>query len=79
MSKVWNYLVLHRTSASLIAAYVYSAFIGALPMPDDKSGKFYHWFFVFTNTIAANLSRVNAHFSQDKALAQGDGSGAKSK
>jgi hypothetical protein len=73
MLKVWNFLVLHRTSASLIAAYVYSAFIGALPMPDDKSGKFYHWFFVFTNTLAANLSRVGAHLSQDKLVsAQGN-------
>ena len=74
MLKVWNFLVQHRTSASLIAAYVYSSFIGALPMPDDKSGKFYHWFFVFTNTLAANLSRVGAHLSQDK-LVQTQGNG----
>lgn len=68
MSKAWQFLMQHQTIVSLVAYYVGSAFVGALPMPGDKDGKFYHFFFVFTNTLAANLSRVSSHLQQDKAF-----------
>jgi len=34
--------------------------IGALPLPDTGSSKFYGWFFKFANGFAANLSRAAA-------------------
>jgi hypothetical protein len=62
MSTIWAYIVAHQTLFSLAAYAVLSAAVGSLPMPDNTSGKFYRWFFQFSNTIAANLSRVSASF-----------------
>lgn len=46
---------------ALVAAYWFmTASIGALPMPDNKSSKFYGWFFKMSNTFAANISRAAA-------------------
>lgn len=58
----FHYLQVHHTQDALIAYWLLSAAIGALPMPDDKSSKFYDWLFKFANTVGANLSRVNASF-----------------
>jgi hypothetical protein len=63
MSNVWAFLVAHQTTATLIGYYVFAAFVGALPMPDNTSGKFYRFFFAFINTIAANISRSSASIS----------------
>lgn len=52
------------TTATLGAYHVASAFVGSLEMPDATSGKFYRFFFKFTNRIAANYSRAKA--STDK-------------
>jgi hypothetical protein len=44
---------------ALVGAYwVFSAAVGALQKPDDKSGGFYKWVFSFLNTLAGNLSRA---------------------
>jgi hypothetical protein len=46
---------------TLVGAYWFlTASIGALPMPDTTSSKFYGWFFKMSNTFAANLSRAAA-------------------
>lgn len=37
-----------------------TAAVGALPMPDSTSTKLYGWFFKFSNTFAANVSRAAA-------------------
>lgn len=37
-----------------------TASIGALPMPDNTSSKFYGWFFKMSNAFAANVSRAAA-------------------
>lgn len=34
--------------------------IGAMPIPDSGSSKFYAWLFKFANGFAANLSRAAA-------------------
>jgi hypothetical protein len=45
----------------LVASYwALSNAIGALPLPDPTSSKFYSWFFKFANGFAANLSRAAA-------------------
>jgi hypothetical protein len=38
--------------------YTFAAAVGAMPSPDSTSGKFYAWFFKFSNTLAANLTRA---------------------
>jgi hypothetical protein len=40
--------------------WVFSAAVGALEKPTDKSGSFYRWAFQFLNTLAGNLSRAFA-------------------
>ncbi len=46
---------------TLVAGYWFlTASIGALPMPDNNSSKFYAWFFKMSNTFAANISRAAA-------------------
>jgi len=60
MTAIWNFIMAHQTTASLVAYYIFGAAVGALPMPDTSSGKFYRFFFSFCNTIAANISRVSA-------------------
>ena len=50
----------HPTYWTMGTYIVLSNFIGALPMPDATSSKFYGWFFKFANGLGANLSRANA-------------------
>ena len=38
--------------------WTFSAAIGALPAPTEKSGAFYRWAFQFLNTLAANVARA---------------------
>jgi hypothetical protein len=46
---------------TLVATYWFlTASVGALPMPDNTSSKFYGWFFKMSNTFAANISRAAA-------------------
>jgi hypothetical protein len=46
---------------ALVASYWFlTAAVGALPMPDATSSKLYGWFFKFSNTFAANVSRAAA-------------------
>jgi hypothetical protein len=61
-----SYLSAHHTLVVLVSYYVFSAAIGSLPMPDEKSSKFYGWFFKFSNTLSANLSRAWASYQQGK-------------
>jgi hypothetical protein len=62
MATIWAYVVAHQTLFTLGAYMILSSAVGSLPMPDNTSGKFYRWFFQFSNTVAANLSRVSASF-----------------
>jgi hypothetical protein len=38
--------------------HVLSAAVSSLEAPDPDSGKFYRWFFSFSNKLAANYSRA---------------------
>lgn len=57
---MWDFIVAHPTSFVLGLYYVTSAGIGALPMPDATDSKFYRWFFQFSNTLSANVTRAYA-------------------
>ena len=60
MTQLFSYISAHSTLFSLLGYYILSAGVGSLPMPDTTSGKFYRWFFQFSNTLGANISRVYA-------------------
>ena len=60
MDKIWQFVMDHQTTATLVGYYLFAAFVGALPMPDEDSTKLYRFFFSFFNTLAANISRVSA-------------------
>jgi hypothetical protein len=62
MSAIWAYIIAHQTLFTLAVYMVFSAATGAMPMPDNTSGKFYRWFFQFMNSLAANISRAKASF-----------------
>lgn len=47
----------------LITYWFFSAFVGALPTPDDKSGKFYIFAFRFFHLFAGNLTRAALKFN----------------
>lgn len=50
---LYAFIQLHQLGAYML---LISA-LGAMPMPDDKSGKFYKWFFTFGNAISMNWLR----------------------
>ena len=60
MTSLITFLKLHPTMVTLALYYVVSAAVGSLPMPDSTSHKFYRWFFQFSNTLAANVTRALA-------------------
>jgi hypothetical protein len=67
MTTIWNYILAHQVIAYAVCYYFFSSAIGALPMPDTASTKFYRWLFAFANGLAANISRLSASFSQSTA------------
>lgn len=63
MNAAYQWLVLHPGAVAGLTGLAYhilSAFIGSLEMPDTTSGKFYRFFFRFTNMLAANYFRAQA-------------------
>jgi hypothetical protein len=60
MHAIIAFLQAHPTTSTLVAYYIASAFIGALPAPQATSGMFYNWFYKFLNTLGGNLSRAFA-------------------
>ena len=63
LAQLMQYISQHPVQwAGIVAAayHVLSAAIGSLEMPDASSGKFYRWFFRFTNQVAANYGRASA-------------------
>ena len=58
MTGIIVFIKLHPTTFALGAYYLMSAAVGALPMPDATSHVFYKWFFTFSNTLAANVTRA---------------------
>ena len=55
---IGSYLSQHQTLFAVGGYYLFSAAVGALPMPDATSHKFYRWLFQFSNTLSANIARA---------------------
>jgi hypothetical protein len=55
---VTEWIRAHPATASMVSYYLFSSAVGAMPMPDASSSKFYRWLFSFLNALAANLNRA---------------------
>lgn len=55
----------HQFLAGLAVMCVANAAITALPSPDDKSGKFYRWFFNFGHGLVGAFARIAAQYKSD--------------
>jgi len=60
MNGIIAFLQAHPTSSTLVAYYIASAFIGALPAPQANSGMPYQFMYKFFNTLGGNLTRAFA-------------------
>jgi len=60
MTSIWQFLMAHQTITTLVAYYIASAFIGALPAPQANSSMPYQFMYKFFNTLGGNLSRAFA-------------------
>jgi hypothetical protein len=55
---VWRLISTHQTYSALIAAWIGSNFVSALPSPDAASGQFYKFFFSLMHGLAGSLPRL---------------------
>lgn len=63
MNAAYQWFMAHPWMLAGLTTFGYhvgSAFVGALPMPDTSSGKFYRFCFAFFNALAANYARAKA-------------------
>lgn len=58
MTTIWNLIVQHHTASALIAFWLGSNFISALPSPNTNSGSGYKFFFSFMHGLAGSLPRL---------------------
>ena len=60
MQGIISFVQAHGTISALVAYYVISAAIGALPAPQTDSSRVYLFFYKFFNTLGGNLTRAFA-------------------
>lgn len=58
MNALWSLISTHQTVAALIAAWLGSNFVSALPSPDQNSAGFYKFFFSLMHGLAGSLPRL---------------------
>jgi hypothetical protein len=58
MHSLANLISNHQTLSVLVAYYILSAAIGAMPAPTATSSTFYQFLFKFSNTIGGNITRA---------------------
>jgi hypothetical protein len=58
MTNVWHFLVTHQTIVALVAMWLFSNVVTALPSPTNDSATFYKFFFAFAHGLAGSLPRV---------------------
>ncbi len=56
------WIAAHRALAAVLAFWMASNFVGAMPTPNDKSGMVYRFFFAFLHGLVGSLPRVAATF-----------------
>lgn len=58
MNAAWGFISTHQTVAALIAAWLGSNVVSALPSPNGSSGKFYQFVFSLMHGLAGSLPRL---------------------
>lgn len=58
MHAIWLWITTHSTTSALIAFWLGSNVVTALPSPQQQSGNFYKFFFTLLHGLAGSLSRV---------------------
>jgi len=53
-----TFVTAHQVLVTLMAGYLWSSFISALPSPQATSSMFYTFMFKFLNVLAANIARA---------------------
>lgn len=69
--QVWSFAMAHQTSSALVAYWLGSNFISALPSPTNTSNSFYQFFFAFAHGLAGSLPRVFPKFRAPSDPTQG--------
>lgn len=77
MNDIISFVQTHPTGVAMGTYWIFSAAISAMPMPDDKSGAFYKWLFVFAHTLAGSVARALATKTGNKN-SNGNGNGWRS-
>ena len=58
MTTLWSFIMAHQTTAALVAFWLFSNVVTALPSPNNDSNGFYKWAFAFGHGLAGSLARV---------------------
>jgi hypothetical protein len=60
---MWELIQAHQLIAGMVAMWLASNAIGAMPTPRDNSSQFYEWAFKFLQSTGGGISRVLAIYS----------------
>lgn len=60
MNELFQVISKHPAVSSALGVWVLSNIAGAMPSPDDKSGKFYKFVFGFMHGIGGSIPRIGA-------------------
>lgn len=58
MTQIYAFFVSHSTTSALIAMWLFSNVVTALPSPNGSSGRGYQFFFALMHGLAGSLPRV---------------------
>ena len=63
-------IVAHQVTSTIVACWVFSAGVGAMPTPAATSGPFYVWTFNFLHVVTAGIARLVATKFPGSSLGQ---------
>lgn len=58
MNTAISFIEANKTVSALVAFWLASNFVSALPSPDQGSAGLYKWFFSFSHGLAGSLPRI---------------------
>lgn len=58
MNQIWGFIVAHQTTSALVAYWLLSNIVTALPSPSNTSNGFYKFVFAFGHGVSGSLARV---------------------
>lgn len=60
MNELFQVIRSHPAISAALGVWILSNIAGAMPSPDDKSGKFYKFVFAFMHGIGGSIPRIGA-------------------